>query len=69
MDSTYGCPGRTLIPNIKMAAILSGVKPDEIYFGNCFLAPVKCPYINPEEIAKMIKDNFGVKVHSCDIYH
>ncbi len=57
------CPGRTLIPNIKMAMALSDIKPDEIYFSSCFITAVKCPYFTPEEMAKMIEDTFGVKVH------
>ncbi len=58
------CPGRTLIPNIKMAIQLSEIKPDEIYFSNCFYQPKpECPYANAEEVAKRIEETFGVKVH------
>ncbi len=57
------CPGSTLIPTIKMTMKLSGVKPDEIYLSNCMVDPKPgCPYMRPEEWAKLIEEKIGVKV-------
>jgi len=57
------CPGRPLLSNIGMAIKLSGIKPDAIYITSCMAnAKPGCPYNNIEEVAKMIKDKFGVEV-------
>ncbi len=56
------CPGNTLIPNINMAMKLSEVKPDEIYLSSCMLRTPGCPYLKPEEWAKLIEENTGIKV-------
>jgi predicted metal-binding protein len=58
------CPGRPLAPNMGMAIKLSEIKPDAIYFSSC-LANAKpgCPYTEPEELAKIIENKTGVKVH------
>ena len=56
------CPGNTLIPNINMAVKLSEVKPDEIYLSSCMLRAPGCPYLKPEEWAKLIEENTGIKV-------
>jgi predicted metal-binding protein len=47
------CPGRSLVPNIGMAAKLSEIKPDEIYLSSCLVN---------EEMAKIIEKKTGVKV-------
>ncbi len=57
------CPGRALISNIGMAIKLSEVKPDVIYLSTCMAhAKPKCPNNDPQEIAQMIKEKFGVEV-------
>ena len=57
------CPGRSLAPNIGMAAQLSEIKPDEIYLSSCLVnAKPGCPYSNAEEIAKIIEEKIGVEV-------
>ncbi len=57
------CPGRTVAPNLGMAAKLSEMKPDAIYFSSC-LAKAKpaCPYVSPEELAKIVENKTGVPV-------
>jgi predicted metal-binding protein len=59
------CPGRTVAPNVGMAAKLSEIKPDAIYLSSC-LANAKpgCPYTGPEEIAAILEKNTGVTVIS-----
>lgn len=57
------CPGRTVMPNMKMAMKLSDMKPDMIYLSSCMAkAQPGCPYYKPEELAKMIETNFGIPV-------
>ena len=57
------CPGRSLASNIDMAALLSEIKPDEIYLSSCLVnAKPGCPYSNAEELAKIIEGKIGVKV-------
>ncbi|MCX7823818.1 MAG: CGGC domain-containing protein [Syntrophobacterales bacterium] len=57
------CPGRTLIPNMKMAMKLSDMKPDAIHMSTCMVkAQPGCPYYKPEDMAKMIESNFGIPV-------
>ena len=60
---TCKCPGRTVAPNLGMAKKLSKLAPDVIYFSSC-LAKAKpdCPYVTPEELAKMVEDKTGTKV-------
>lgn len=55
------CPGRTVAPNLGMAAKLGELKPDEIYFSTC-LAKAKpdCPYVKPEELAKIVEGKTGI---------
>jgi predicted metal-binding protein len=57
------CPGRTVVANLGMAAKLSEIKPDAIYFSTC-LAQSKpgCPYFAPEELAKIIENKTGIPV-------
>ncbi len=65
------CPGRTVAPNLGMAAKLSEIKPDAIYFSTC-LAKAKpdCPYVKPEELAKIVESNTGIKtVMGTHDYH
>jgi len=57
------CPGRTVVPNLGMAAKLSEIKPDKIYFSTCLAnAKPECPYVKPEELAEMVKKKTGVEV-------
>jgi predicted metal-binding protein len=57
------CPGRSMAPNIGMAAKLSEIKPDEIYLSSCLVtAKPGCPYASAEEMAKIIEDKFGIEV-------
>ena len=60
---TCECPGRTVIPNLGMAAKLSEIKPELIYFSSCMAnAKPSCPYFKPEELANMVEEKTGVKV-------
>lgn len=57
------CPGRSLVPNIGMAIKLSEIKPDAIHLSSCLVnARPACPYMKPEELAKMIEEKTGIKV-------
>ncbi len=56
------CPGRVLVPNIKMAMKLSEITPEKIYLSTCMLKDPGCPYVKPEEWAEIIKDAFDVDV-------
>jgi predicted metal-binding protein len=65
------CPGRTVAPNLGMAASVSQIKPDAIYFSTC-LAKAKpdCPYVKPEELAKIVESKTGIKpVMGTHDYH
>lgn len=57
------CPGRTIVPNIGMAAKVSEVRPDAIYLSKC-LAEVEpgCPYVQPAELARLIETETGIPV-------
>lgn len=60
---TCECPGRTVIPTIKMAMKLSEIKPDTIYLSSCMAtAKPGCPHFSPEELAGMIEEKTGIKV-------
>lgn len=57
------CPGRATIPTVGMSIKMSGVKPDEIYLSSCLVgAKPGCPYVSPEELAKMIESKTGIPV-------
>ena len=57
------CPGRSLAPNLGMAAKLSEIKPDEIYLSSCLVnAKPGCPYSDAVEMAKIIENRTGIKV-------
>lgn len=57
------CPGRTIVPNLKMAMKLSEIKPDTIYLSSCLAnAKPACPYSNAEEMADILEKQTGVKV-------
>lgn len=57
------CPGRTLVPNLGMAAKLSEIKPDLVYFSSCMAnAKPGCPYGSAEEMAEIVESKTGVKV-------
>ncbi|NOZ02819.1 MAG: CGGC domain-containing protein [Deltaproteobacteria bacterium] len=57
------CPGRTVAPNLGMASRLSEIKPDLIYFSACLAkSKPECPYVTPEELARIVQEKTGVKV-------
>jgi len=57
------CPGRNTISNMGMALKLSEIKPELIYLSSCLVNPKPdCPYITPQELAKMLEDKTGIKV-------
>jgi predicted metal-binding protein len=57
------CPGRSTVPNIGMMIKLSEMKPDEIYLSSCLSnASPKCPYNDPETLAKAIEEKTGISV-------
>ncbi|OQX64132.1 MAG: CGGC domain-containing protein [Desulfococcus sp. 4484_241] len=57
------CPGRNLVSNIGMSVKLSELKPDLVYLSSCLVnSKPGCPYISPDEMAKMIEGKFGVPV-------
>ncbi len=60
---TCECPGRSVAPNLAMAAKLSETKPDVVYFSSC-LANAKpgCPYFKPEELAQAVEGKTGLRV-------
>ena len=54
-----------------MAASISQIKPDAIYFSTR-LAKAKpdCPYVKPEELAKIVESKTGIKpVMGTHDYH
>ncbi|MDA8334289.1 MAG: CGGC domain-containing protein [Peptococcaceae bacterium] len=57
------CPGRTIVPNIGMAAKVSEVQPDAIYLSKC-LAGSKpgCPYVSAADLAELIESGTGIPV-------
>ncbi|HDL89855.1 MAG TPA: CGGC domain-containing protein [Thermodesulforhabdus norvegica] len=60
---TCECPGKTVVPNIKMAMQLSEVKPDKIHLSTCLVgSKPACPYCTSEEMAKMIEEAVGIPV-------
>ena len=57
------CPGRTVAPNVGMAAKLSEIKPDAIYLSSCLAnAKPDCPYTSPQELAAILEKKTGVSV-------
>ncbi len=57
------CPGRTVVPNVGMAAKLSEIKPDAIYLSSCLAnAKPDCPYTNAQEMAAILEEKTGVSV-------
>ena len=57
------CPGRTVASNLAMASKLSEIAPDAIYFSTCLAkAMPDCPYVKPEDLAKIIEKKTGVQV-------
>lgn len=57
------CPGRTLVPNVGMAAKLSEIRPDKIYLSSCLVnARPGCPYATADDMAKMIEGKTGIQV-------
>jgi predicted metal-binding protein len=57
------CPGRTVVPNVGMAAKLSEIKPDAIYLSSCLAnAKPDCPYTSPQEMAAFLEKKMGVSV-------
>jgi len=57
------CPGRSVVPNLGMAAKLSEIKPDVVYFSSCLVnAKPACPYVTPEDLAKIVENKTGIPV-------
>ncbi|SFM40374.1 CGGC domain-containing protein [Thermodesulforhabdus norvegica] len=57
------CPGKTVIPNTKMAMKLSEMKPEAIYMSTCMVGSFPgCPHYKPEEMAQKLQDTFGIPV-------
>lgn len=57
------CPGRTVAPNVGMAAKLSEIKPDAIYLSSCLAnAKPDCPYTSAQEMAAILEKKTGVSV-------
>ncbi len=57
------CPGRPIMSNIGMTLKALEMKPDAIHLSSCMVnAKPGCPYMKPEDLAKMIEDKFGIKV-------
>ncbi|MCF8063327.1 MAG: CGGC domain-containing protein [Deltaproteobacteria bacterium] len=57
------CPGRTLVPNLGMAAKLSEIKPDAVYLSSCLVnAKPGCPYAGADELAEIIQSKTGIPV-------
>lgn len=57
------CPGRTVVPNVGMAAKLSQIKPDVIYLSSCLAnAKPDCPYTSPEQMMALLEAKTGTKV-------
>ncbi len=57
------CPGRSLTPNLGMAARLSEIKPDAVYLSSCLVnAKPGCPYAGPDELAQIIQNKTGIPV-------
>ncbi len=57
------CPGRSVAPNVGMAAKLSEIKPDAIYLSSCLVnAKPGCPYASADEIAAVLENKTGVRV-------
>lgn len=57
------CPGRSLAPNLGMAAKLSEIKPDAVYLSSCLVnAKPGCPYADADELAGIIQGKTGIPV-------
>jgi predicted metal-binding protein len=57
------CPGRNTVPNLSVAAKLSGIKPERVYLSSCLVNAVPgCPYFEPDELASLIREKTGAEV-------
>lgn len=57
------CPGRSLAPNLGMAAKLSEIRPDVVYLSSCLVnARPGCPYADADELAEIIQSKTGLRV-------
>ncbi len=57
------CPGRTIIPNTKLALKMSEIEPDAIYLSSCLANAVpECPYTTAQEKAELISAKTGLPV-------
>ena len=57
------CPGRSVAPNVGMAAKLSEVRPDAVYLSSCLVGGKPgCPYCSAEEMAAIIEGKTGIPV-------
>lgn len=56
-------PGRSLAPNLGMAAKLSEIRPDVVYLSSCLVnARPGCPYADADELAEIIQSKTGLRV-------
>lgn len=57
------CPGKTVLPNTKMAMKLSEIKPDILHFSSCLAKSYPpCPHYKPEDMANKLNEAFGIDV-------
>jgi predicted metal-binding protein len=59
------CPGRSLAANMGLAIKMLEMKPDKIYLSSCLAnAKPDCPYIEVQEMAKILENKTGIPVSS-----
>ncbi len=65
------CPGRAVVPTVKMNIKMSEITPDAIHLSSCLLgARPKCPYMTAEDLTGYLKDAFDIPVvHKTHDYH
>lgn len=57
------CPGRSVAPNVAVAAKMSAIKPDKIYMSSCMAnARPGCPYAGADEMAGILNNKTGIEV-------
>lgn len=57
------CPGRSLAPNLGVAAKMSDIQPDKIYMSSCMAsAKPGCPYTSADEMAEILHQKTGIEV-------
>lgn len=57
------CPGRAVVPTVKMNIKMSQVNPDAIHLSSCLVnAKPGCPYMTADELTKYIEGALNLKV-------